>query len=251
MAETKGYAIITGASRGLGKAMFLQLASESYDLVGVYASEKSGAKMQALIEQVEKENGVKAAGIRADVGTVEGCQAIVDFAVKTFGTDISVLINNAGVAGGKYFEDEDLANIARTINVDLMGALNLSSLVLPYMIERKGGDIISLSSIGALAGVPGQCVYSTAKNGLIGFSKTLAKEVAKYNIKVNCIAPGVMETDMVAESDPQQRAATVAAIPMGRMGAPEEIALCASYILKSNYLTGQTISPNGGFVSIP
>ena len=248
---SKGYAIITGAARGLGKAMFLQLASEGYDLIGVYTSEKSAPKMQALVEQVEKENGVRAAGIRGDVGTADGCRAIVDSAVKTFGTDISVLINNAGVAGGRYFKDETLENIARTVSVDFVGALNMSSLVLPYMMERKGGDIISMSSVGALAGVPGQSVYSGAKNGLIGFSKTLAKEVAPYNIKVNCIAPGVMDTDMVAEADPQQRAATEAAIPMGRMGDPQEIALCASYILKSNYLTGQTISPNGGFVSIP
>ena len=185
------------------------------------------------------------------MGAADGCRTIVDSAVKTFRTDISVLINNASVAGGRYFKDGTLENIARTVSVDSVGTLNMSSLVLPYMIEWKGGDIISMSSVGALAGVPGQSVYSGAKNGLIDFSKPLAKEVAPYDIMVNCIATGVMNNDMVAEADPQQRAATEAAIPMGRMGDPQEIALCASYILKANYLTGQTISPNGGFVSIP
>ena len=248
---SKGYAIITGAARGLGRAMFLQLASDGYDLIGVYATEKSAPKMQALIDQVEKENGVRAAGVRSNVGTVEGCRAVVDFAVKTFGTDLAVLINNAGVQEGKFFKDETSEEIAHVINVDLLGGLNMINLVLPYMVERKGGDIISMSSVCALEGVATQCVYSAAKNGLIGFSKSLAKEVAQYNIKVNCIAPGMMNTDMMAESDPQQRAALEATIPMGRLGDPQEIALCASYILKSNYLTGQTISPNGGFVSIP
>ena len=249
--SSKGYAIITGASRGIGKAIFLELASEGYDVVGTYASPKSDAKMQALIDQVQKDYGVKAISVRSDVGTREGCQAIVDAALNTFGTNVTVLVNNAGVAGGKYFKDEDLDNIARTINVDLMGALTLSSLLLPYMLENKQGDIINVASMGPLAGIPGQCVYCTAKNGLIGFTKTLAKEVARDNIKVNCLAPGVIDTDMVAEADAQQRAAVEAGIPMGRMGTAEEMARCVKYILESGYLTGQTISPNGGFVSVP
>ena len=249
--STKGYAIITGAARGIGRAIFLELAGEGYDVVGTYTSAGSDGKMQALVDQVQKDYGVKAISVRSDVGTLEGCQTIVDSAVRAFGRDLAVLVNNAGVAGTRFFKDEDPDNIARTIQVDLVGAINLCSLVLPCMVERKGGDIISMSSVAPLTGIPSQSVYSAAKYGLVGFSKCLAKEVAAYNIKVNCIAPGAIATDMVAESVAEQRAAVEATIPMGRMSAPEEIALCVSYILKSTYLTGQTISPNGGVVSIP
>ena len=249
--SSKGYAIITGASRGIGKGIFLELAKEGYDLVGTYTSQKSDAKMQALIDQVEKEYGVKAMSVRSDVGTREGCQAIVDAAVKNFGTNVTVLVNNAGMGGGALYKDETLDNIARTIDVDLMAALNLSYMVLPYMLENKKGDIINMSSMGPLIGLAGQSIYCTAKYGLIGFSKSLAKEVAKDNIKVNCIAPGIIDTEMVAEADPQQIAAVEVAIPMGRRGSTEEIALCAKYILESDYLTGQTISPNGGFIAVP
>lgn len=248
---SKGYAIVTGAARGLGKAIFLQLAKEGYDLVGVYATDSSTPKMQALIDEVEKEYGVKALGLKGDIGSYDGCKAIVDFAVENMGKDIAVLINNAGVAGGKYFIDESFDYMCHTVQVDLMGALTMCHLVLPLMVERKGGDIINMSSFGALAGVPGQPVYSAAKAGLIGFSKTVAKEVAPFGIKINCIAPGAFETDMVAQADPAQRAAVMATVPMGKLGDPADVALCASYMINSTYLTGQTISPNGGVISIP
>lgn len=248
---SKGYAIVTGAARGLGEAIFLQLAKEGYDLVGVYATDRSTPKMQKLIEKVEQENGVKALGLKSDIGSFEGCKKIVDFAVEHFGKDIAVLVNNAGVAGGKYFVDEAYDNIVHTVQIDLLGALTMCHLVLPLMVERKGGDIINMSSFGALAGVPGQPVYSAAKAGLIGFSKTVAKEVAPFGIKINCIAPGAFDTDMVRAADPAQRAATEAQIPMGKLGDPADVALCASYMINSTYLTGQTISPNGGIISIP
>lgn len=248
---SKGYAIVTGAARGLGEAIFLQLAKEGYDLIGVYVTDRSKEKMQKLMDRVEKEHGVKALGFQADIGSFDGCKSIVDFAVENMGKDIAVLVNNAGVAGGRYFIDEDFPAIVHTVQIDLMGALTMCHLVLPLMVERKGGDIINMSSFGALAGVPGQPVYSAAKAGLIGFSKTVAKEVAPFGIKINCIAPGAFETDMVRAADPAQRAATEAQIPMGRLGDPADVALCASYMINSTYLTGQTISPNGGIISIP
>ena len=249
---SKGYAIVTGASRGMGKAIFLELAKEGYDLLGVYTSKGSASKMQDLIGQVTKENGVKAFSFQADVGKADDCKALVDYAQKTLGRDISVLINNAGIDSVCSFKDENLESIAHTVNVDLMGPMNLCCLVLPYMIERKGGDIINMSSSAPLMGLAGDCSYNAAKYGLVGFSKTLAKEVGQYNIKVNCIAPGVMNTSMTANAAPaEQTDLIVKTIPMGCMGDPEEIPLCVSYILKSAYLTGQTIAINGGLVSIP
>lgn len=247
----KGYAIVTGAARGLGEAIFLQLAKEGYNLIGVYVSDSSGEKMQKLIQQVEGENGVKAYGCQSDIGTYEGCKKIVDFSVEKFGKDCSVLINNAGVAGGAAFVEESTENIIHTVQVDLLGALHMCHLVLPMMIERKGGNIINMSSFGALAGVPYQSVYSASKAGLTGFSKTVAKEVAPYNIKINVIAPGVFDTDMVRAAAPEQRKAVESTIPMGRVGKPSDVALLASYMINSDYLTGQTISPNGGIIAIP
>ena len=248
---SKGYAIVTGASRGIGKAIFLELAKEGYDLLGVYTSKGSASKMQDLIDQAEKENGVKAFSFQADVGKADDCKALVDYAKKNLGTDIAVLINNAGIPGICEYKNETLEDIAHTVNVDLMGAMNICCLVLPYMIERKGGDIINMSSTAPLMGMPGQCCYCASKYGLIGFSKTLAKEAAQYHIKVNCIAPGMIDTDLNANAPAEGRDAIIASIPMGYMAQPEEIALCVKYIIESGYVTGQTIAVNGGLVSIP
>lgn len=242
---SKGYAIITGAARGLGAATLLQLAKEGYDVVGTYVHESSEAKIQKVIDQA-KEFGVKAMYCRCEVSKYEDCQKLMEFAVSELGKNLSVLVNNAGIAGAGFFAEEPRESYENMINTNLVGQLHCTHFALPYMLENKKGHIVFLSSIGGTMGVPTQAVYGAAKAGLIGFTKALSKEVASFNVMVNCVAPGVIDTDMVAGAPPEQRAQTNAMIPVGRMGTAQDIADCVSYIVNSNYLTGQTISPNGG-----
>lgn len=243
---SKGYAVITGASRGLGAATLIQLAKDGYDVVGTYISDSSEAKIKAVMEEARTYGG-KAEYTRCDVRNYDDCVKLLEFADKVMDKEIYAMVANAGIAGTCYFHEESRESYEAMIHTNLVAPLYCAQLALQRMISNaKGGHIVLLSSIGGTMGSPTQVAYGAAKGGLISFAKALSKEVSSYNIRVNCVAPGVIDTDMVAGAPPEARAATIASIPMGRIGVAQDIADCVSYIVNSNYLTGQTISPNGG-----
>lgn len=244
--KIEGFAIVTGGSRGLGAAMAEELAREGYDVVINYVSDKSTPKAQALCEKLECEFGVGAIAVQANVAKYEECKKIVDAGVAAFGGRIAVLINNAGIQSNKPFHELSVSHYEELIGIELLGAMHLSHIVVPYMRAAKNGCIINISSVCALYGQVGQADYSAAKAGLIGFMRALSGENADCGVRVNCIAPGLIATDMVAGLPPEVVEMYRQTIPLGRLGLPDDVARSMAYILNDTYLTGQVISPNGG-----
>lgn len=242
----KGYAIVTGGSRGIGRTCVLECAAEGYDVVINYTSDRGKKAVDGVLEDV-RALGVRGLAVRADVGTFEGCKKLVDSAVEEFGTNIEVLINNAGISNGAPFHETDIAQIERTISVNLLSQLYVTRLALPYMIEQKKGWIINISSNAGIAGVEGYVDYSASKGGVITMTKALAKEVAQFDIKVNSIAPGCFLTDMTLDNPVEAQEWCRQQTPLKRLGELNEITILVRYLLGSNFITGQTISPNGGW----
>lgn len=185
---------------------------------------------------------------KADISNREDVEDMVDYCIKEFG-GLDVLVNNAGVSQDKLFTDitdEDWDNM---MNINLKGSFYCSQVALKYMISEKG-NIINISSIWGISGASCEVHYSITKAGIIGMTKALAKEVGPSNIRVNSIAPGVINTDMLSGYNEEDIDALVEETPLMRLGTPEDIANCAIFLAsdKSNFITGQVISPNGGFV---
>lgn len=242
----EGFSIVTGGSRGIGEAMSLQLASEGYDVVINYVSESSASRTQELVKKIESTYNVKALAVRADVSNYADCKRLVEEGVSKFGEKIAVLVNNAGIANGKSFLEITEPEYSRLIGINLTSALHCSHLVLPYMVKQGYGCIVNISSVGGIMGVANQIDYSAAKAGVIGMTKAMAKEFGPHNIRVNCIAPGMIWTDMLKESSQEAVEALKQVTPLGTIGEPKDIADCLSYVINAKFLTGQTISPNGG-----
>lgn len=186
---------------------------------------------------------------KADISNREDVEDMVDYCIKEFG-GLDVLVNNAGVSQDKLFTDitdEDWDNM---MNINLKGSFYCSQVALKYMISEKKGNIINISSIWGISGASCEVHYSITKAGIIGMTKALAKEVGPSNIRVNSIAPGVINTDMLSGYNEEDIDALVEETPLMRLGTPEDIANCAIFLAsdKSNFITGQVISPNGGFV---
>ena len=174
------------------------------------------------------------------------CKAMIDAGIAAFGDKIAVLVNNAGIQSNKFFQDITPEEYTRLIGIELFGTMHCTHVVLPYMQAAKNGCIINISSICALYGQEGQADYSAAKSAMFGFSRALARENAANNIRINCIAPGLIATDMVNALPEEQVEAFRLGIPLQRLGTPEDVSECMSYIVNATYLTGQIISPNGG-----
>lgn len=244
--KIEGFAIVTGGARGLGAAMIEQLALEGYDVVINYVSDHSTPIAKSLADKVKKEHGVGAITFQGNVKEYSNCKAMVEAGVKAFGDKIAVLVNNAGLQHNKLFQDLTPEEYTELISVELLGTMHCTHIVLPYMQAAKNGCIINISSICALYGETRQCDYDAAKAGMIGFCRGLARENAANNVRVNCIAPGLIVTDMVKSLPPEQVEAFRLGIPLQRLGEPKDISQCMSYIVNAPYLTGQVISPNGG-----
>lgn len=244
--KKEGYAIITGGARGIGEAMCLQMAAEGYNVVVNYVSDSSAPKAMDLVKRMESEHGVKGLAVQADVSDYEQCKNLVSEAVSTFGEKIAVLVNNAGIAYGKSFLEITEPEYSRLIGINLTSALHCTHLVLPYMVKLGYGCIVSTSSVGGIMGVANQIDYSAAKAGIIGMTKAMAKEFGQYHIRVNCIAPGMIWTDMLKHSSQEAVEALKAMTPLGTIGEAKDISDCLSYVVNAEFLTGQTISPNGG-----
>jgi len=241
-------AIITGGSRGLGEGMVLKLAKMGYNVVLNFVSDRSKEKAYALVQKIKIEYGVDGLAIQADVGDYEECKKLVDAAIDKFGNKIDVLVNNAGIDNNLSFLKLTPEKYTRLINVNLMSYIHCCHLVMPYMVEAKEGCIVNISSIGGLMGVAEQVDYCAAKSGVIGLSRGLAVEFGKSNIRVNTIAPGMIWTDMLRGADQAAVAVLKQGIPLGEIGEVDDISGCLEYLVTAKYVTGQTISPNGGIL---
>lgn len=241
-----GFAIVTGGARGLGAAMVRQLAKEGYDVVINHVSESSGVIAQALADEVKAEYGVGAITFKGDVGSYEVCKNMVEAGVEAFGDKIAVLVNNAGITNATRFDQNTPEKYERLIRIELLGSMHCTHCVLPYMEKAKDGCIVMISSVAGLSGVAGQVEYSAAKAGMHGFMRALTQEVSEFNIRVNTIAPGAIETEIFNVFPKEVIDGITASIPLKRFGQPEEIAEAMSYIINAKYLQGQIISPNGG-----
>lgn len=238
--------LITGGAKGIGAAMVRLFAERHYNVIFNYLHSEREAL--ALLSELQAK-GLAVLARRADVSVRSQVEDMVRAGISRFGA-VDVLINNAGIAQQKLFteltEDEWDAMMA----VHVKGMFHCCQCVLPDMIRKKAGKIINISSIWGMTGASCEVHYSTAKAAVIGFSKALAKELGPSHIQVNCLAPGVIETDMLRSFDDEEKAALIEETPLLRLGRPEEIAFAAFYLAsaEADFITGQVISPNGGFV---
>lgn len=235
--------IVTGGSRGIGAAIVSLLAKENYNIVLNYnKSEEIAKKMQEEFTKIGKTVEI----FKADVSKREEVKKLVDFTIKKFGK-IDVLINNAGISQTKLFTDitdEDWNNM---LNIDLNSVFYMSQEVAKHMIHEKEGCIINISSIWGMIGASCEVHYSVAKAGVDAITKSLAKELGPSNIRVNSIAPGIIDTDMNKYLSEKELEQIKEEIPLGKIGDTSSIAKCAKWLIEDNYTTGQIIAINGGW----
>lgn len=240
--------IVTGGSRGIGKAIVYAFANAGYNVILNYNQSEQSAKN--IVEDLKDCKGIVEM-FKADVSKRHEVDAMVEYANKEFG-GIDVVVNNAGISQVGLFDETTEEEFRRVIDVNLMGVFNVTQSALKEcMLNRKDGVIINISSIWGISGASCEVAYSASKAGVIGLTKALAKELAPSNITVNAIAPGAIATDMMYKEYSEEEIASIEKdIPMGRLGTPIEIANLALYLASENarYITGQVISPNGGMV---
>lgn len=234
-------ALITGGSRGIGAAVARRLHADGCRVVLVYEQAQEQAKILA-----EELGGV---ALRADVSDPAQVRAMVDSVLEKF-CQLDILVCCAGVAWQGLTQDMTGEAYRRVMGVDLDGTFYCCQAVLPQMIRQKSGRIVTLSSMWGQVGGSCEVAYSAAKAGVIGLTRALAKEVAPSGITVNCVAPGVIDTDMVKPLGAEALADLAEETPLGRLGTPEEVAGCVSFLCSGagDFLTGQVIAPNGGLV---
>lgn len=237
-------ALVTGSSRGIGKAIALRLAKEGADIAVNYIKNKD------LAERVVAEArsyGVRAKAYRADVSDYSQVERMVKQVVEDFGT-IHILVNNAGIIPQHFsIFDIPLEEWNRIIAVNLTGVFNCIKAAVPFMIKNGEGKIINISSVaGKMGGTVGPH-YAASKAGIIGLTFSLAQELLKYNITVNAIAPGPIETEMIRGLPEERRKVILSRVPMGRFGRPEEVAEAVVFLIKCDYVTGEVIDVNGGY----
>ncbi len=235
-------AVVTGGSRGIGKGCVLALAHQGYDVVFSYVSNQAAA---LDVENAVKSLGREAAGIQSDVSDPNAAQSLVDESMNRFGR-VDVLVNNAGITRDTLMmrmKDEDWQ---RVIDTNLSGAFYMLRAASKVMMKQRSGSIVNITSISGIYGNPGQANYSASKAGMIGLTKSAAKELASRNITVNAVAPGFITTDMTEGFDGEKIAEH---IPLKRLGTPEDIAHAVVFLVTSgNYITGQVLQVDGGLV---
>jgi 3-oxoacyl-[acyl-carrier protein] reductase len=236
-------ALITGASRGIGRAIARQLAADGFRVIVNYNSSAQAA--EELISELNNTFSIECLAIRADVSDREQTEKMF---AEAGGVD--VLVNNAGIAQQKLFTDITEQDWDTMFGVDVKGVFHCCQCALPYMIHQKRGKIINISSMWGQVGASCEVHYSAAKAAVIGLTKALAKELGPSNIQVNCIAPGVIGTEMNAHLDAEAMHELCEETPLGVIGKPEDIAAAVSFLAseKSDFITGQILGVNGGFI---
>ena len=240
-------ALVTGASRGIGRAIALALGREGATVVGTATSDNGAADIQKVFD----ETGIKGCGMTLNVTDAAACEATIGNIEKKFGA-VTVLVNNAGITRDNLalrMKDDDWDAV---IDTNLKSVFRLSRLVMRGMMKARQGRIINITSLVASSGNPGQASYTAAKAGVEGLSRSLAQELGSRNITVNCVAPGLIDTDMTKELTDEQRAAMLQRIPLNRLGQSDEIAAAVVFLAGpgANYITGITLHVNGGMYMV-
>ena len=235
---------ITGGGRGIGKEVALKFAENGYNIVTNYVSDKTD--VEALKKEFE-EKGVKSLILKADVTDSEAIENLVKKAIEKF-ESIDVLVNNAGITKDNLLMRMSEEEFTKVIDVNLKGTYIVTKIVSKYMMKKRQGSIINLSSVVGVVGNAGQCNYSASKAGILGFTKSIAKELASKNIRANAVAPGFIETDMTAVLGENIKENIYNQIPLKRMGKAKEVANLVYFLgtEESSYITGQVISVDGG-----
>ena len=239
-------ALITGATRGIGKQIAITLAKQGYNIALNYRKENE--ELENTKKEIEK-IGVQVLAVKGDVANFENCENFVKQVIERF-RQIDVLINNAGITKDMLLMRMKKEDFEQVIDTNLVGTFNVTKNVVPYMMKARSGRIINISSVVGISGNAGQTNYSASKAGIIGFTKSLAKEIASRNILVNAVAPGFIETNMtdVLKDDVKQE--IVKNIPLKRMGTTQDVANVVKFLASddSSYITGQVINVDGGML---
>lgn len=239
-------AFITGGTRGIGKEIAKTLAKDGYDIAINYRTDND--ELKNTKNEIES-NNVKCLAVQGDVSNFEDCQRCVNEIIETFGK-IDVLVNNAGITKDTLLMRMKKEDFESVIDVNLVGTFNVTKNVISHMIKAHSGRIINISSVVGVSGNAGQTNYSASKAGIIGFTKSLAKEVSARNILVNAVAPGFIQTSMTDVLKDEIKEEIAKTIPLKRMGTPEDVANVVKFLAssESSYITGQVINVDGGML---
>jgi len=236
-------ALVTGATRGIGRAIALELGRQGASVVGTATTEAGAAEIGNTLSQA----GIRGAGMVLNVRDAAGCDALVEAVQKQHG-DILILVNNAGITRDNLALRMKDAEWDEVMDTNLKAVFRLSRAVMRGMMKARWGRIINITSVVGASGNPGQANYAAAKAGVVGMAKSLARELGSRSITVNCVAPGFIDTDMTRALPEAQRSALLGQIPLGRFGAPEDIAAAVAYLAApaAGYITGCVLHVNGG-----
>ncbi|MFM8314500.1 MAG: 3-oxoacyl-[acyl-carrier-protein] reductase [Deltaproteobacteria bacterium] len=237
-------ALVTGGSRGIGRAAAMALAREGAEVIINYVSNEQKAK--ETCDEIAAQGG-KASAVKFDVADIDQTKAAIEQILKDK-KKISILVNNAGITRDGLMMRYSVEDWDQVLNTNLRSAFVVSQAVIRSMMKERKGSIIHMGSIVGITGNPGQAAYCAAKAGIIGLTKSMAKELASRNIRVNAIAPGFIETDMTHQLTEDQKKAIFDSIPLGRIGTADEVAQAVVFLAsqRSSYITGQTIVVDGG-----
>jgi 3-oxoacyl-[acyl-carrier protein] reductase len=240
-------ALVTGASRGIGRAIALKLARHGAAVIVNYRGSHQSA--QEVVREIEAFGG-EAVALGADVSNGEEVKKMIAEIKERFGR-LDILVNNAGINEDSLLLRMKSENWEKVINTNLTGTFNCTREALKLILKSDSGSIRNISSVVGQIGNAGQCNYAAAKAGIIGFTRSLAREMAGRNVRVNAVAPGFIDTDMTAKLSQEVREKLLAQIPMGKLGSPEDVANAVLFLSQpsSGYITGQTINVDGGMVT--